>query len=146
MSSDHIDDIEELARMVAGSGASEVTVRWSGGKVRIRKPAQPARSEWAVPAAPAPLVSATAPQAALPEQDAFHWITAPLVGIFRHAEPPAARGVRIQAGQSVGSIESMRVFTDVPAEFSGIVREVAVEGGMAVEYGQQLLAIAVEEP
>lgn len=49
-----------------------------------------------------------------------------------------APGAVIEAGQVVGIIESMKIKYEVKAERSGVVAEVLVENGEAVEFGQPL--------
>ncbi len=67
-----------------------------------------------------------------------------MVGIFHAANDIKQVGAQISKGQVVGSIESMKLLNDVVSEVSGTVREVMVENGMPVEYGQPLLRIEVD--
>ena len=138
-----IDEIEKLVDLVARSGVSQVSIRTEGRRVTIRKGCirQPA---------PAPPPAAAEPSGELQlvssngtaEAETRRWITAPMVGIFYHAEPPIAPGTRVERGKVVGVIESMKLMNDVRAEFGGTVTEASVEAGMAVEYGQPLFAVS----
>ena len=68
-------------------------------------------------------------------------ITSPMVGIFRHAEPPVGVGTKVEQGTVVGIIESMKLMNDVRSKYDGVVTEIFVEGGMPVEYGYPLFAM-----
>jgi acetyl-CoA carboxylase biotin carboxyl carrier protein len=139
-----IDEIEKLVDLVAKSGVSQVSIRSEGRRVSVRKGravrpavARPASALVPVPTEE-PLAAATNGTA---QKEAKRWITAPMVGIFYHAEPPVAPGTQIERGAVVGVIESMKLMNDVRAEHGGTVSEMSVEAGMAVEYGQPLFAV-----
>lgn len=136
------EEIEKLVDLVARSNVAEVTIRWEGRRITVRK-AVGAPTRPPVPtgtSAPSAL-EAHAPSAP-PEP---RWIAAPMVGIFHPAEPPVQEGTRVEAGQIVGMIESMKLMNDICSEESGIVQEVLIEPGMPVEYGQPLFALAPED-
>lgn len=142
-----IDRIEALVDLVAKSGVSEVTVRSTGGRITVRKQpaaARPQRQPRAdgvmVVAVPAGATEQAAVAAA--PADTHFTVTAPMVGIFYHAEPPVGPGTVVRPGQVVGAIESMKLMNDVRAEVGGGVAEILVEAGMAVEYGQPLFVVA----
>jgi acetyl-CoA carboxylase biotin carboxyl carrier protein len=137
-----LEEIEKLVELVARSNVAEVTLRWEGHRITVRKPAGGQRHMGVPAAASAPAVLDPPLSSAVPEP---RWITAPMVGIFHPVEPPVAAGVRVEAGQVVGMIESMKLMNDVCSEEGGIVQEVLVEPGMPVEYGQPLFALVGEE-
>jgi biotin carboxyl carrier protein len=66
--------------------------------------------------------------------------TSPAVGIFQPG-PRAAAGTRVRAGDSLGAVNVLGVPQDVLAPADGIVGPTLVEGGTAVEYGQELIRI-----
>lgn len=73
-------------------------------------------------------------------------VTAPLVGIFHHSPAPGAPpyvepGGRVGATTTVGLLESMKVFTAVPAGTAGVVVAVLVPNGQPVEKGQPLVRV-----
>ena len=61
-----------------------------------------------------------------------------MVGMFHVVDGIARVGAEVSEGQVVGSIESMKLANDIVSEVAGRVREVLVEDGMPVEYGQPL--------
>ena len=83
--------------------------------------------------------------------DTKHTVVAPLVGIFHSwAKPKGASlvavGDTVQAGQRVGTIQSLNVLNEVETSVAGRVAEIFIEDGHPVEYGQPLMTIdRVEE-
>ena len=68
-------------------------------------------------------------------------VTAPAVGLYR--QPPVAlrAGDAVTRGQVVAIVESMKVPNEIAAPADGVVREISVEDGRGVEYGQELLIL-----
>ena len=101
--------------------------------------AAPAAAAPAAPAAAAP-AEKTAPAA--PQET----IDAPLVGTFYRSPSPDAApfvsvGDKVNAETVIGIIEAMKVMNEIKAEKSGVVKEVLVDNGQPVEYGQPLIVI-----
>jgi biotin carboxyl carrier protein len=69
--------------------------------------------------------------------------TSPAVGVFRPG-PRAAVGARVRAGDALGHVDVLGVPEEVPAPADGMVAELLVEGGTAVEYGQELVLVAAQ--
>ncbi|MGP4046393.1 acetyl-CoA carboxylase [Streptomyces sp. 2A115] len=73
-------------------------------------------------------------------------VAAPVVGTFYLRSSPEAApfvevGDRIEEGQQVGLIETMKLFTPVTADRAGRVVAVCVDDGEMVEYGQRLFTL-----
>jgi biotin carboxyl carrier protein len=66
--------------------------------------------------------------------------TSPAVGIFNPG-PKGASGTRVRAGDVIGHVDVLGVKQDIQSPADGIVGSTLVEGGMAVEYGQELIRI-----
>ncbi len=80
------------------------------------------------------------------EENSGRWIKSPLVGRFyvapaEDAEPFVAVGDQVKKGQVVAIVEAMKLMNDIESDFEGIVAEILVENGEAVEYGQPLFRI-----
>lgn len=74
-------------------------------------------------------------------------IKAPLVGTFYAApgeeeEPFVQVGSRVERGQILAIVEAMKLMNEIESDFDGIVTEILVKNGQAVEYGQPLFRIA----
>ncbi len=77
-------------------------------------------------------------------------ITAPLTGVYyaRSApdQPPfIAVGDALAVGQTVGLIETMKLFNEVLSEVAGTVEVIAVQEGDLVEKGQELIGVRPEK-
>jgi acetyl-CoA carboxylase biotin carboxyl carrier protein len=69
-----------------------------------------------------------------------------MVGTFYKAPEPGAEpyikvGNRVTGGQTVCVIEAMKIMNEIEAEITGVVREINVEDGQPVEFGQVLFRI-----
>lgn len=138
------EEIEKLVDLVARSNVAEVTIRWEGRRITVRKAAgAPTTLPTPTGISAHAAASIQSPASSAPPEP--RWIAAPMVGIFHPAEPPVEEGACVKAGQVVGMIESMKLMNDICSEESGIVQEVLVEPGMPVEYGQPLFALAHED-
>ena len=150
--------LKTLIDLVSESGISELEVTEGEGKVRIVKNAppvyvQPAAAQYAAPigvplAAPdAPAGEAAAPAAAAPAQPQGHVVTSPMVGTFYRAPSPGADpfvqvGDTVKEGQTLCIIEAMKLLNEIESDVAGVVKEILVENGQAVEYGQPLFVVA----
>lgn len=127
----NLDHVDALLRELAPSAVMEMEIEEPGLHLRARR----LRPQ---PAAAQPVQAQPQPTEAEPS---LHWVEAGLVGVFHEADRPIAVGDRVEAGQEVGVIDSLRVPNPVRAERSGTVVEVLVADGDPVEYGQPLLAL-----
>jgi acetyl-CoA carboxylase biotin carboxyl carrier protein len=126
-----------------GTGVVITRTQQGGGGV-------PVPMTWAAPSAPA----ASAPPAAAPAApaepavpaSALKEIKSPMVGTYYSQPEPGADsyarvGTRVTPGQTVCIIEAMKIMNEIEAEIGGVVREVCVEDGTPVEYGQVLYRV-----
>ena len=101
----------------------------------------------AAPAAPAPAAPApaAAPAGAGPV-DASKIVESPIVGTFYRSSAPGADafvkvGSKVDADTTVCIIEAMKVMNEIKAEKSGVIKEILVENGQPVEFGQPLFIL-----
>ena len=97
-------------------------------------------------AAMAPAAVAAPAPAAAPEAASGKALNSPMVGTFYRAPSPGADpfvqvGDTVKKGQVVAIIEAMKLLNEVEAEEDGVVREICVENGQPVEYGQPLFIL-----
>lgn len=102
-----------------------------------------------VVAAPTPVasqpVATPAAEASTPAVQGKN-LTSPMVGTFYRAPAPGAKpfvevGDTVKKGQVVCIIEAMKLLNEVEAEEDGVIKEICVENGQPVEYGQSLFII-----
>lgn len=142
----NIDQIEALVQIVSRSAVTEVTVRTEERRITVRRAhaqsaIQPSKDQSRDLGSNEMIVRSEQEALRIAAAESLVWVTAPLVGIFYHAEPPVSLGVEVKPGQVVGVIESMKLMNEVRSDHGGSVVESAIEAGMAVEYGQPLFAI-----
>ncbi|MBM3344604.1 MAG: acetyl-CoA carboxylase biotin carboxyl carrier protein [Betaproteobacteria bacterium] len=80
------------------------------------------------------------------EQVKGHVLKSPMVGTFYRASSPGAKpfvdvGQTVKAEDHVCIIEAMKLLNEIEAGAAGIVKEILVENGQPVEYGQPLMII-----
>ncbi len=73
-------------------------------------------------------------------------VKSPIVGTAYLAPEPGAKkfvevGKKIKKGDSIMIVEAMKTMNHVPATSDGIVKEICVEDGQPVEFGQKLIVL-----
>ena len=145
--------LKTLIDLVSESGVAELEITEGEDRVRIvnRNGAahvqvhQPVTVAQPMPVpVPAPEV-APAPAPTAPQQTGTP-LTSPMVGTFYRAPSPGADpfvkvGDTVKKGQVVCIIEAMKLLNEVEADMDGTVKEVCVENGQPVEFGQSLFII-----
>ncbi|HYW06024.1 MAG TPA: acetyl-CoA carboxylase biotin carboxyl carrier protein [Longimicrobium sp.] len=159
-------DLEFLRGLISAvdeSGIDSLEIARGGTRIRIHKtpppaavthtsaPAQQVQSYAAAPQ-PAPVATApvaaagAAPAPAAPAASNLVDVKSPMVGTFYRSPAPEAppyveSGTRVAKGQTLCVLEAMKLMNELEAEVSGIVREILVENGEPIEYGQVLFRI-----
>ncbi|MFN0117885.1 MAG: acetyl-CoA carboxylase biotin carboxyl carrier protein [Elusimicrobiota bacterium] len=82
------------------------------------------------------------------ETERMEIIKSPIVGIFRRSEgknrpPLVMEGNHVKPGDHVAIIECMKIPTEVSSFCDGEIREILVEDGKPVEYGQPLFKVVL---
>ena len=73
-------------------------------------------------------------------------IKSPIIGTAYHAPEPGAKkfvevGKKIKKGDTVMIVEAMKTMNHVPSTADGVVKEICVDDGQPVEFGQNLLIL-----
>ena len=73
-------------------------------------------------------------------------VTSPIIGTAYHAPEPGAKkfveiGKKIKKGDTVMIVEAMKTMNHVPSTSNGVVKEILVEDGQPVEFGQVLIIL-----
>ena len=145
------DAVKEFIGIMKDSGLSYMYVKNDKFEIELGQknpppapPVMPAMPPMAMAAAPA-AAPQTAPAAA-PAADTGKSIKSPIVGTFYSApsptKPPFVKvGDKVNEGDTVCIVESMKVMNEIQADISGTVKSIAVKDGEAVEFGQPLIII-----
>lgn len=159
-----IVDLEFLRGLISAvddSGIESLEISRGGTRIRIAKTATgavvaqaPAAAPEVPAAAPAPVAAAPTAPAVAPEPEApaaNNWVEvkSPMVGTFYRSPSPEAPayveiGSRVTKGQTLCILEAMKLMNELESDVSGIVREIAVDNGEPVEYGQVLYRLEPE--
>ncbi len=156
--------LKTLIDLVSESNIAELEITEADGKVRIVKsdasrstapgvpplavafpPSQLAPTA-AAESAPTPRVSPLAAAAETLEPPVGHVIKSPMVGTFYRSASPGAKafvelGQQVKAGEPICIIEAMKIMNEIESDANGTVKEILVENGQAVEFGQPLFVI-----
>ena len=78
--------------------------------------------------------------------DKFKRITSPIIGTAYLAPEPGGKkfieiGQKIKKGETVMIVEAMKTMNHVPSPLDGVVKEISVEDGQPVEFGQTIATI-----
>ncbi len=73
-------------------------------------------------------------------------ITSPIIGTAYHAPEPGAKkfvevGKKIKKGETIMIVEAMKTMNHVPSTADGVVKEICVEDGHPVEFGQTIIIL-----
>ena len=73
-------------------------------------------------------------------------ITSPIIGTAYHAPEPGGKkfvelGKKIKKGDTIMIVEAMKTMNHVPSTADGVVKEICVEDGQAVEFGQTIIIL-----
>ncbi|SMF67227.1 biotin carboxyl carrier protein [Tistlia consotensis] len=145
---------EEALRTLAGlleeTGLSEIEVAEGERRLRVARHAAPvvqaalppAQALPVQPAAALPAAGAPAPAAGPAEGT----VSSPMVGTAYLAPEPGAAtfvsvGGRVEKGQTLMIIEAMKVMNALPAPHAGTVKEILIQDGQPVEFGEPLMVI-----
>ena len=128
--------IRGLVDLLEESGLGELTVEENGTRITLRQQAQVQH----VVAAP---VAAAAPAVAAPTGTQ---VVSPMVGTFYRSPAPGEPmfvevGARVEVGQVLCILEAMKLFNEFKSDVAGTIKQILVDDGSAVEFGQPLFEI-----
>ena len=147
--------LKKLIDLVEESGIAELELTEGEEKVRIVKGGRQTREPFymvsgpAPTAAPAPIaapVPAAPPPPVTPAKPEGHIVKSPMVGTFYRCPSPGATsfvevGDTVKKGQTICIIEAMKLMNEIEADADGVIKEVLVENGEPVEYGEPLFVL-----
>ena len=145
----NIETIEKVAKIVKDNELSEISVKVGEVELTVKgkkcPPPPPQAIPMGMPAMPV-TQSGDAPKQEAPKAVSGNEVKAPIVGTFYAApspnDPPfVSVGDKVKKGDTIFIVESMKVMNEVQSEFDGIVKEVCVSSGDAVEFDQTVMII-----
>ena len=146
--------LKKLIDLVEESGISELELTEGEEKVRISRALMPSQAMFnqtpanymAAPqafshATPVPTAAAT-----VVAEIEGHIVKSPMVGTFYRSSSPDAGafvdvGSKVAVGDTLCIIEAMKLLNEIECDFAGTIKEILVENGQPVEYGEPLFVI-----
>ncbi|MBJ91522.1 MAG: acetyl-CoA carboxylase, biotin carboxyl carrier protein [Alteromonadaceae bacterium] len=148
-----IRKIKKLIELLEESGISELEITEGEESVRISRngPVQqfaPMQHYAPAPQHAAPVAAPAAAAAAVeaPKAISGHVVKSPMVGSFYRAASPTAKafvevGQSVKVGDTLCIVEAMKMMNQIQSDKAGVVKEILVENGEAVEFDQPLFVI-----
>jgi acetyl-CoA carboxylase biotin carboxyl carrier protein len=73
-------------------------------------------------------------------------VKSPIIGTAYHSPEPGAKkfaevGKKIKKGETIMIVEAMKTMNHVPSTVDGIIKEICIEDGQPVEYGQTIIIV-----
>jgi len=149
--------LKTLIDLVAESDIAELEVTEGESKVRIVKSGaapqnqmvmmHPQGGQQYAPQYQAAPAAAAAPVAAAVAEVQGHVVKSPMVGTFYRSSSPGSPtfvevGSSVKEGDTLCIIEAMKLLNEIDADISGVIKQILVENGQPVEFGQPLFVIA----
>jgi acetyl-CoA carboxylase biotin carboxyl carrier protein len=150
------DEINRIIKVLEEKNLAQFELEIEGFKIKIARSTQAAAPAPAAAYAPSRRAGDSAPASAAPQPSeaaapaGLHYVTSPMVGTFYRAPAPNApafveAGDPVHKKQTLCIIEAMKLMNEIECDFDGVVKEILVENGKPVEYGQRLFAV-VSQP
>ena len=152
-----LEEIQELIKFVAKSGATEVDLEFEGVKISIKSPPKKRRGQPDEPIAivqqatpiqtvAASVITETVPQSKTEDYSKHVTIKASMIGTFYRSSGPDKEafvnvGDEIKEGDAICIIEAMKLFNEIESEVSGKIVKVLVDDNTPVEFDQPLFLV-----
>src|SRR5450830_1696168 len=142
--------LKTLIDLVAESDIEELEVTEGESKVRIVKSSATPQNQVVMmqpqAAYPQTMQAVAAPVAAAPAAPEGHIVKSPMVGTFYRSSAPGAPafvevGKEVKEGDTICIIEAMKLLNEIDADKAGVIKQILVENGQPVEFGQPLFVI-----
>ena len=148
-----LETIEKLADIINKKELSELTIASGENTITLK-------GKRALPPMPVPVAAVSAPaqaavsaestlaasEASMAEEVSGKIIKSPIVGTFYSApspdKPPFVKtGDEVKKGDVIMIIESMKLMNEIQSEYDGVVEQILVSDGQAVEFDQPIMVI-----
>ena len=160
-----LEEIQELIKFVAKSGATEVDLEFDDFKICIKSPPKKRRGKPDEPIAtiqqPAPEQAISPPIAINPvstakvetlipkkseDNDNYITVKSSMIGTFYRSSSPEKPsfvnvGDSIKEGDTICIIEAMKLFNEIESEVSGTIVKVLVDDATPIEFDQPLFLV-----
>ena len=142
-----LEIIKALAEIIKENDLGKIKIKNADSEICVEAKTCPPPPPVANVAAPSAIAAPdAAPASETAPAESGNVCKSPIVGTFYAAsapdkEPFVSVGSEVHKGDVIYIIESMKVMSEVTSEFDGKVKEICVNNGDAVEYGQPIMII-----
>ena len=136
--------IKELSDYLKEFNLTEIEITEKDTKIKVSKNNVSISNQPQVISSSSPVSSSTPTQTQNIKSGTE--ITSPIIGTAYHAPEPGAKkfveiGKKIKKGDTIMIVEAMKTMNHVPSTTDGIVKEICVEDGQPVEFGQTIIIL-----
>jgi acetyl-CoA carboxylase biotin carboxyl carrier protein len=147
------EEINKIIKLLEERNLAEFELEVEGFKIKIGRnshvaftPLPQAAASYTPPGAIGEAAERTAAELASEAKGSAHYISSPIVGTFYRAPSPNSPpfveiGDSVKKKQTLCIVEAMKLMNEIECDIDGIVKEVFVESGKPVEFGQKLFAV-----
>ena len=136
--------IQELSNYLEEFNLTEIEITEKDTKIKVSKNNVSISNQPQVISPPSPATSSATAQ----ERNVTSGteITSPIIGTAYHAPEPGAKkfveiGKKIKKGDTIMIVEAMKTMNHVPSTHDGVVKEICVDDGQPVEFGQTIIIL-----
>ena len=136
--------IKELSEYLEEFNLTEIEITEKDTKIKVSKNTVSISNQ---PAATSANISAKNENVSVkPNVKSGTEITSPIIGTAYHAPEPGAKkfveiGKKIKKGDTIMIVEAMKTMNHVPSTSDGVVKEICVDDGHPVEFGQTIIVL-----
>ena len=136
--------IQELSDYLKEFNLTEIEITEKDTKIKVSKNNVSISNQPQVISPSSSAVSSISPQSQNIKSGTE--ITSPIIGTAYHAPEPGAKkfvevGKKVKRGDTIMIVEAMKTMNHVPSTADGIVKEICVEDGQPVEFGQTIIIL-----
>ena len=136
--------IQELSNYLNEFNLTEIEITEKDTKVKVSKNNVTISNQPQVISSSSPVTSSAPIQTQNTKSGTE--ITSPIIGTAYHAPEPGAKkfveiGKKIKKGDTIMIVEAMKTMNHVPSTVDGVVKEICVEDGQPVEFGQTIIIL-----
>ena len=139
-------EIKEMINLMNENDLVEIEIERDGLKIKLKKHAGQIQQIVSVPSGPAIKTEVQKEEQPILQKQKLIEIKSPMVGTFYRASSPESAPFvdidsKIQPGQVICIVEAMKLMNEIKAEINGAIKEILVENGTPVEFGQVLFRV-----
>jgi acetyl-CoA carboxylase biotin carboxyl carrier protein len=136
--------IQELSNYLKEFNLTEIEITEKDTKIKVSKNNVSISNQPQVISSASPVISSAPSQTQNVKSGTE--ITSPIIGTAYHAPEPGAKkfvevGKKIKKGDTIMIVEAMKTMNHVPSSADGVVKEICVEDGQPVEFGQTIIIL-----